>query len=106
MYLDAKDKKRLENRTFTYYTDPGHGWLRVEWDDLEALGMQPTDFSRYSYRDDKAMFLEEDVDAGRFVRVYEAAFGKRPKVVHRHANNLSSIRRKRWNVLGFAGIWK
>jgi len=42
-----------------WFTDGGHGWLRVALDDLD--GFQP---SQYSYRDyGQFAFLEEDCDA-------------------------------------------
>jgi len=42
---------------YTFFTDPGHGWLRVQLDELD--GFEP---SAYSYLDDTYAYLEEDCD--------------------------------------------
>jgi hypothetical protein len=63
---------------FNFYNDPGHGWIEVKWTDLKAIGLNPQDFSRYSYRKGNTFYLEEDCDATKFVAAYEAKHGKRP----------------------------
>ena len=57
---------------FTFYADPGHGWLCVTGQDLKNVGLKPTDFTQYSYRARKldVYFLEEDCDASKFVDAY------------------------------------
>jgi len=57
---------------FTFYTDPGHGWLCVTLQDLANVGLNPWDFTKYSYRsrDGKLFYLEEDCDASKFVDAY------------------------------------
>jgi hypothetical protein len=60
---------------FTFHVDPGHGWLEVDWTDLKRLGLNPTDFSRYSYRRGNTFFLEEDCDALKFANAFEAKHG-------------------------------
>lgn len=70
---------------FIFHTDPGHGWLQVNHFDLQSLGMRPTDFSRYSYRQGVTYFLEEDCDASKFVEAYERKHGKRPDFQERYA---------------------
>lgn len=64
----------------TFYTDPGHGWLEVPWTELKALGLNPNDFSRYSYRRRNTFYLEEDCDAPKFIAAYKAKHGTEPKV--------------------------
>ncbi len=81
---------------YIFHTDPGHGWLQVTADDLKSVGLKPTDFSRYSYRDRKRFFLEEDCDASKFVRTYEAKFGAKPQFTDQYSDrsfirNLPSI---------------
>ena len=49
--------------TFTYHTDPGHGWIEVPKDLATALGFVK-DISSYSYHDQDNYYLEEDGDAG------------------------------------------
>jgi hypothetical protein len=71
-------------KTFTYHIDPGHGWLEVDWTDLKALELNPTDFSRYSYRKHNTFYLEEDCDATKFVDAFEAKHGDKPRVQEKH----------------------
>jgi len=49
--------------TFTFHTDPGHGWLEVPRGLLDVLGIAAK-VSSYSYIDGARAFLEEDCDAG------------------------------------------
>ena len=65
--------------TFKFYNDPGHGWIEVQWTDLKALNLNPTDFSRYSYRKGNTFYLEEDCDASKFVEAYQAKHGCAPQ---------------------------
>ena len=62
-------------KTFTYHTDPGHGWLEVSVAEAAEVGLTPADFSGYSYRRGNTLFLEEDLDAARFAEAYAAAHG-------------------------------
>lgn len=41
----------LAPRPHPFHSDPGHGWLEVMRSQLITLGLKPSDFSRYSYRD-------------------------------------------------------
>lgn len=59
--------------SFDFIADPGHGWLKVTVQDLAALKLSPTDFSTYSYRNNDALYLEEDSDAGIFINAWRAA---------------------------------
>lgn len=59
--------------TFTFHTDPGHGWLQVETSMIRALAL--TGISTCSYIDGAAhliAFLEEDCDAALFMNAYQA----------------------------------
>jgi len=51
---------------YTYYTDPGHGWLAVAMEELELLGIKDQ-VSNYSYRKDGIAYLEEDCDMALFM---------------------------------------
>ncbi len=56
--------------TYTFYEDPGHGWLAVPLKDLRALGIQ-NQISACSYLNGDTAYLEEDCDAPRFVEAYK-----------------------------------
>lgn len=79
-------------QTFTYYTDPGHGWIEVSIPDLMELGLQPADFSQYSYRSGDYVYLEEDCDAGVFVSTWRLLKGYEPKFREVHTDTDSIIR--------------
>lgn len=49
-------------KTYTFYTDPGHGWLRVPLAEAKGLNI-----SSCSYQDKNFAYLEEDCDAGIFL---------------------------------------
>ena len=57
----------MEQKPYLFITDPGHGWLQVEYSELVALGIE-RDISAYSYRRGGLVYLEEDEDAGKFFR--------------------------------------
>lgn len=59
-------------KTFTFYTDPGHGWLAVAYSDILAVGLDTKDFSQYSYVKGQTLFLEEDEDAGNFINAWKS----------------------------------
>ena len=53
--------------TYTFHSDPGHGWMEVPAADLAPLGLKKTDFSQYSYQKGTNVYLEEDCDAPKFI---------------------------------------
>lgn len=61
--------------TFTFHTDPGHGWLEVPVPVLLQIGMMPSEFSGYSYQQGHVVYLEEDCDAPVFIATYERVVG-------------------------------
>ncbi|MDR7926427.1 zincin-like metallopeptidase domain-containing protein [Acidithiobacillus thiooxidans] len=63
-------------KRYTFTADPGHGWLVVPIRDIVDLGIAQdiTPFSYLSPRGSKA-YLEEDVDAPRFVAAYAKHYG-------------------------------
>lgn len=80
-------------RTLVYYTDPGHGWLHVPADCLAALHLTPQHFTEYSYIGrEGALYLEEDCDMPRFLRIYEKACGETPILKESHARGESFVR--------------
>jgi hypothetical protein len=76
--------------TFTFYADPGHGWLEVPRDLLHDLGIAD-EISRYSYQKLDKVFIEEDGDFMKFTRAMGAA-GREFKVVETHTNGNSFVR--------------
>tara|TARA_R110000824_G_scaffold375349_1_gene566247 strand:- start:75 stop:431 length:357 start_codon:yes stop_codon:yes gene_type:complete len=54
--------------TCTWFFDPGHAWLQVNIQTLQDFGLSPQDFSEFSYTDGHDLYLEEDCDAGIFIR--------------------------------------
>jgi hypothetical protein len=60
--------------TLTWYTDPGHAWLRVHRDVLAVHGFSESDFSCFSYVDQYGfLYLEEDSDASQFLDAIDPA---------------------------------
>jgi len=51
-------------KSYTFFADPGHGWLRVPVIELEEIKHKITCFS---YLKGKYTYLEEDLDAGTFL---------------------------------------
>ena len=66
----------MTNRVFTFYEDPGHGWLAVNQAELNEAGLLPADFSSCSYVNKSHMFLEEDCDAPKFIDAFQKATGE------------------------------
>jgi hypothetical protein len=77
-------------QTFTFYADPGHGWLEVPRDLLRELNIAD-EVSPYSYQRMDKVFLEEDCDLATFTRAMGAA-GREFKVVETHTNGDSFVR--------------
>ena len=51
-----------------FYFDERHGWLRVHLGTLIDYDLRPEHFSSFSYCDGHYIYLEEDCDAGIFIR--------------------------------------
>jgi hypothetical protein len=77
---------------FTHYSDPAHGWLRVDVQTAESVGLKPDDFSTFSYAYAHWLYLEEDMDAATFVRAYRAKYGADPQIKCSNTNRPSNIR--------------
>ena len=83
---------------FDFYSDAGHGWLKVSRAELLVLGIATT-ISNCSYAFGEWAFLEEDGDFSQFVTAWEAKTGltwSMTENVREHTSDLSSIR-------GYAG---
>jgi hypothetical protein len=79
-------------KAFTFFIDPGHGWLKVSRYDLAELGLSDQDFTAYSFIKGDYLYLEEDCDASKFVEVYQAKHGTRPAIKESLTNSNSRIR--------------
>ena len=79
------------NPTFTFFNDPGHGWLRVPVDFLKFVGLKTKDFSSYSYRYVDMVYLEEDCDAPLFLNACKLS-NVNPVIKEDHTNNESFVR--------------
>jgi hypothetical protein len=80
--------RELRRSDHTFHTDGGHGWLEAKRSDLIMLGIE-TKISGYSYQsgDRTKVFLEEDCDAGEYVRalwgkLYNSAEYEQWKTLH------------------------
>jgi hypothetical protein len=72
------------NKIFKFYADAGHGWMAVKISDLNKVGLYLIDISNYSYIRGKTVYLEEDGDAAKFFKAYEATYGEAPKYVENY----------------------
>ena len=56
--------------SYVFHTDPSHGWLEVDKDELSLFNIADK-ISSYSYKLGNKVFLEEDCDAGLFINALE-----------------------------------
>ena len=77
---------------YIWYTDPGHGWLRVPLAELDRLGIRDK-MSVYSYRSGGYAYLEEDCDALAFIDAKKAR-GEWPdgEIPETHTDSPSPVR--------------
>ena len=86
----------MAKRNYTFYCDPGHGWLKVSFKEIKALGIEDKITAHSYMRYNKNahgwdIYLEEDCDATLF---YEAkkARGEEVKPVYKYSQKSSKIR--------------
>ena len=83
----------MKTLTFDFYSDPGHGWVKVSFARLLAVlgpGWRSA-FSSCSFERGEHAYLEEDCDAPRFVKACQA-IGVEPKWRMRYSERESRIR--------------
>jgi hypothetical protein len=76
----------MKTKTYSFYNDPGHGWLAVKRKELVELGIIDK-ITEYSYQRGQTVYLEEDCDATLFVNAYTAKHGVKPvtkDIYHEH----------------------
>jgi hypothetical protein len=76
--------------TFTFYSDPGHGWFKVPVSLLEQLGIAEQ-VSTYSYMYGENAYLEEDCDFSLFRRAI-GAHGMNFRIKDKTCSHRSAIR--------------
>ena len=83
-------------KLFTFFSDPGHAWLKVSLEDVKTVGLTHDSFSQYSFYQNLPkgpfLYLEEDQDAGVFVKAFEEKYGHKPNFREKYSNNSSTIR--------------
>ena len=57
----------LQKTPHTFHSDPSHGWLEVEAEDLKILGIWG-EITSYSYKNCSKVYLEEDLDAVTYLK--------------------------------------
>ena len=80
----------MKTKTLYYFTDPGHGWVRVRREEklFQSIAHMVTGCS---YQRGKYVYLEEDYDAGLYVKAIKEA-GMEIKWEQYSTNRLSKIR--------------
>jgi len=64
----------MAKQIYDFYSDPGHGWLKVSRDELKELGLTET-ITSFSYQRGKDVYLEEDCDASAFFKAKQEKQG-------------------------------
>lgn len=76
---------------YPLHTDSSHGWLEVPVDLIELLGIRYK-ISKYSYKRDGMVYLEEDCDLSLFIREYQNQMGREPMIRRGDHSHESKIR--------------
>ena len=90
--LVRKDSNVIRDTTYTFYSDPGHAWLRVPLSTLSRLDIRHR-ISRFSYvsNDLSTVYLEEDRDASVFIDAYQQRFGKPPAIKEQYIDDREQL---------------
>jgi len=75
---------------FNFYTDPGHGWIKVPKKLLIKLGIDNA-ITPFSYVRGEYAYLEEDTDASTFITAMKKA-NKTVELKAHNSNKSSRIR--------------
>lgn len=75
---------------FHFYSDPGHGWLKVPITLLKKLNILHK-MTMYSYQHGNYAYLEEDHDGVIFYETFESTI-EPIELVHHNSNTPSKIR--------------
>lgn len=72
-------------KTFIYYQDGGHGWVKVPMKMIDDLGIR-TQITSYSYQRKDYAYLEEDCDASTFIRAFKDQYKVEPAFRSRYSD--------------------
>ena len=75
---------------FDFFTDPGHGWVKVKRTLIEKLGLDDK-ITHFSYVRGDYVYLEEDLDLTTFMKAMKEV-GKTVEFREHSTNNSSRIR--------------
>jgi len=82
-----------KSRTYDFYSDPGHGWMKVPKSQIAELGIE-NDISSSSHQRGDYAYLEEDQDATTFIHAMNRQ-GYEVKIHDHIADKQSKIRNYR-----------
>jgi len=81
----------MAKEIYDFYSDPGHGWLKVSKEELKELGIT-REITLFSHQRGDAVYLEEDCDAYLFLKTKEEKQGIKIKFREHYADKTSKIR--------------
>ena len=76
----------MDYKTYTFYSDPSHGWLEVQKKELEELNIF-NKISEYSYINGDLVYLEEDCDLSLFIKAYKNKYNTKPIIKESSLDN-------------------
>ena len=80
----------MKRITLNKFTDPGHGWYKIDIEKLQRLGLV-SKISSYSFINNNHAYLEEDDDATLLFNRLEE-LGIQYRVNYYHSNTKSKLR--------------
>lgn len=81
----------IMKKSYVFYTDPGHGWLRVPHSHIKKLGLEYM-ITSFSYRNSTYAYLEEDSDMPLFTKTAQER-GWVLWIERKNSNTSSKIRK-------------
>ena len=77
-------------KTYIFHADSGHAWLAVKRAELIRLNILEK-ITNYSYQRGATVYLEEDCDAGIFIKA-KKAYGEMVNIEEKYSDKRSNIR--------------
>ena len=64
----------IKSITLPYIITAGHGYIKISYYDLKGFNIKLNEFSNFSFynRDNSCVYLEEDCDANKLVKLLES----------------------------------
>lgn len=90
---------KVDTTKVKWFSDPGHGWLRVPLEQIVELGIKD-DVSPFSYMDETYAYLEEDQDATHWLNT---AFEGDVEAYRNFSNQLDDEYQDRTFIRNLAG---